>query len=292
MAAKKSNRFFDKFSSIPDWKELVSDLIAFIWIVIMALIQDWKAEDIVWAAWLSSLLIGLSFFLVIIIKTTSDKARGINVKEEKGSRPGCLGTGALLFMVILFLIAGPGLFRYVLVLLIILNIAGIIINKLAAKTGSAINSGRPVIKALLYMPSALFLFFFFLGHFGGFHAGHAIFLDIIVPMELHVPEAFDSLADARELFISFFRVLLSEYWPYVLSVAVMNFNTYKKAITSKNSRNNMILPYKNVIRIHILIFVLAPLSRLEAGKIVLIVVLFFFYFPVEKTIAWYRSRKK
>ncbi len=291
MAVKKSNWFFNEFNRIPDRKELVSDLVAFIWIVIMAMVQDWKAEDIVWAAWLSSLLTGLSFFLVITVKITSDKVRGINTKEEKGSSPGCLGTGALFFMVILFLITGPGFFRYVLVFLIILDIAGITLNKLATKPGSRLNSSRLVIKTLASMPAALFMLFFFLGHFGGFHAGHALFLGVFVPLELDIPGTFDSLADARELFISFFRVLISEYWPYLLSVAVMNFSLYKTAIMSKDNRNNMILPYKNVIRIHMLIFVLAPLSMLGAGKIVLITVLFFFYFPVEKTIAWYRSRK-
>ena len=291
MAVKKSSWFFDEFSRIPDWKELVFDLAAFIGIAIMAVIQDWKATDIVWAAWLSSLLTGLSFFLVIIIKITSDKVRGINTEEEKGSGPGCLGTGALFFMVILFLMAGPGFFRYVLVFLIILDIAGITLNRLTGRAGSRLNSGRPVIKILASMPSALFMFFFFLGHFGGFHAGHALFLGILVPPELDIPGTLDSLADARELFISFFRVLISEYWPYLLSVAVMNFSLYKAAIMSKDSGNNLILPYKNVIRIHILIFILAPLSMLGAGKIVLMTVLFFFYFPVEKTIAWNRRRR-
>lgn len=291
MAAKKSNWFFDEFNRIPGWKELVSDLIAFVWIVIMAIVQDWKASDIVWAAWLASLLTGLLFFLAITVKMTLDKARGISMKEEKGSSPGCLGTGVLFFMIVLFLIAGPGFIRYVLVFLIILDIAGITLNKLAARPDSRLNSGRPVIKALAYAPAALFMFFFFLGHFGGFHAGHALFLGLLVPLEPDIPGTLDSLADARELFISFFRVMISQYWPYLLSVIVMNFNAYKTAVMSKDSGNNMILPYKNVVRIHILIFILAPLSMLGAGKIVLLTVLFFFYFPVEKTIAWYRSRK-
>ncbi len=99
------------------------------------------------------------------------------------------------------------------------------------------------------------------------------------------------LADGRDLFISFFRVLIHKYWLYLLSVAVMKFNLYRKAISSENNGNSMLLPYKNVVRIRILIFILVPLAMIRAGKIVLTVVLFFFYFPVEKTITLYRSRE-
>ena len=44
-------------------KELLIDLAAFAATVAAAVVQGWKAADIVWASWVTSLLTGLSFHL-------------------------------------------------------------------------------------------------------------------------------------------------------------------------------------------------------------------------------------
>jgi len=48
--------------TVPTRKELLVDLAAFGGTVVVAVVQNWKAADIVWASWIASLLIGLSFF--------------------------------------------------------------------------------------------------------------------------------------------------------------------------------------------------------------------------------------
>ena len=290
--AKKKTPLFEDFNTPPSLRELIVSLIAFALTVTVAFIQDWKAADIVWAAWLASLLIGMSFYFVMVFKLMKDKSKGIHLKEEEGSGPGCLGSASIAFMGLLAWLAGPGPVRIVLVVLIILNLICTILNGLAPKRRFGLNPDLPVIRVLLFVPTAMFMFFFVLGHFGGCHAGHAFFLNFLVPLELEVPGDMNSLAGVREAFFSFFRVLFLNYWPYVLSVAVVSFNAYKRALDNSQNSNYMILPYKNVIRIHILIFVLAPLAMAGLGKAVMIIVLFFFYFPVERTIAWFKAGKK
>jgi hypothetical protein len=289
MTTKTREPLFD-FDTPPTLKELVFSLIGFAVTVTFALIEDWKAADIVWAAWLSSLLVGLSFFFVMTFKIIRDKAKGIHLKEEEGSGPGCLGSASMAFMGLLAWLSGPGVVRIVLICIIVLDLFGIIANILAKKRILGLNPELPVIRVLLFIPTALFIFLFFLGHFGGFHAGHAFILGLLVPLELEIPGMIDSLAGVRSVFFSFFKVLFLTYWPYVISVAAASFRSYRKALAS-SKKDYMIGPYKNVIRIHILIFILAPIAMAGLGKVVTIIVLFFFYFPVERTVAWFRKRK-
>lgn len=292
MTKKKRNPLFEDLDTPPTWKELVFSLAAFTWTVIAAFIQDWKAADIVWAAWLASLLIGMSFFFVMIIKLMKDKARGIQLKAEEGSGPGCLGSASMAFMGLLAWLAGPGFLRMFLFCLIALTLITLLVNTLASKRKLGLDPELPVIRVLIFIPTALYIFFFFLGHFGGFHLGHAFVLSLLVPLEVEVPGVLDSFAGARSMFFSFFKVLFLAYWPYVLSVAVVNFRPYRKALEDSSNSNYMLGPYKNVIRIHILIFVLAPLALAGLGKAVMLVVLFFFYFPVERSLAWFKAGKK
>jgi len=291
LTKKRQNFLLEDLDKVPSLQELAFSLISFVWTVIIALIADWKAADIVWGAWLASLLLGLSYFFIIIFKLMKDKAKGIHLKEEEGSGPGCLGSAVLVFMGLLAWLAGTGPVRAILIFLIILDFAGILVNVLAHKQKFGINPDIPAIRVLYFIPTALFIFFFFLGHFGGFHLGHAFVLGFLVPVKLDIPGALDSLSGARTVFFHFFKEMFLTYWPYVLSVALVSFNTYRKALSGP-SKNYMTLPYKNVIRIHLLIFILAPLAMAGAGKLVMIVVLFFFYFPVERTVVWWRDRKK
>jgi hypothetical protein len=292
MPKKNSYALLFNTDTPPSLWELMLSLLAFAGTAIVAVLQDWQAADIIWAAWFSSLFIGMSFFLVMTFKLMGDKARGIELKEEKGSGPGCLGAATMGFMGLLAWLAGPGFLRIILICLIMLDLVFVIMNALAPKRRLGLNPELPAIKVLLFIPTALYFFFFFLGHFGGFHGGHAFVLGLLVPLQLEIPGTLDSMASARNLFFSFFRELFLAYWPYVLSVAMVSFEAYRKALMEPTGTDYMILPYKNVIRIHLLIFVLAPLAMLGIGKVVMLVVLFFFYFPVERTAAWLRMRKK
>lgn len=285
------HKLFDDIEVPPDRKEIITSLAAFALTVVVALFEDWKAADIVWASWLSSLLVGLSFYLIMTVKLLRDKSRGARLKEEEGSGPGCLGTAVFVFMGLIAWLAGPGLLRIGLICLMIIDCAGIFLNIAASKSLFGIDPENRTIRVLLFIPTALFIFFFFLAHFGGFHLGHALFLSILVPPQIEIPGTMETLSGMRDAFLSFLGLLFLAYWPYVLSVALSRFNAYRKALES-NDKDYMIGPYRAVIRIHILIFILAPIAMAGLGKAVMLTALFFFHFPIERTVAWLKTRNK
>ncbi len=289
MAEKKESVMFEDFKRVPTKSELLFDLVAFSLALAAAIIQDWRAADIVWAAWLSSLLVGLSFYVIITIKMMGDKARGVELEAEKGSGPGCLGTGAAGFMGFIAFLSGPGSVRNILIGLIIITVIGMVMNVLAPKRRFGLNPEHPVNRVLLFIPAAMFLFFFFLGHFGGFHLGFSLFMGFLVPLELDIPGTVDTLAGARDMFFTWFVIMILEYWPYLLSAFVMNIGAYQRAMESDED-DFMILPYKSIIRFYFLIMVMGFVYAIGSGRGMMIIALFFFFFPVEGVVAWYRER--
>lgn len=304
--------------TVPTRKELLTDLVAFGVTVVAAVFLDWEAADIVWASWITSLLTGLSFFLIMSVKMLWDYAmrpphasanEGEKSREELVERsgvrekratdepspmdanPGCLcllvGGG----MALLAWLAGPGLVRIGLIVLIGVDVVAFVVAILAPRGWFGVNLNSPAARALFFFPTSLFFLFFFLVHFGGFHGGHAVFLSFIVPLEAEFAEFTFSAAGVPVGIGAFLGALVFAYWPYILSVGVKNLGPYRAALKERNKQgDNMMLPYKNVIRIHLLIFVLIPLAALGSGILLTVTVLMFFFFPVESVAAWYRNR--
>jgi len=304
--------------TVPTRKELLVDLAAFGGTVVVAVVQNWKAADIVWASWIASLLIGLSFFLILSLKKLRDYTLAISEEESKGSptwtggNPGCLGLAVGALMALLAWLVGPGPARMTLCALVGLDVFALVITILAPRSWLGVSLQRPIVRAFFYLPTALYLFFFFLMHFGGFHLGHAIFLGFFVPPEVgffvaadavvgiseapvDVREAWGAMREVlvgfREALGVFIGALILTYWPYILSVAVKSVEAYRAALLAQSKRGDeMILPYKNVIRVHLLIFALIPLAAFDSGIVMTIGVMVFFFFPVESLVAWFKSR--
>ena len=329
--------------TVPTRKELLVDLAAFGGTVVVAVVQDWKAADIVWASWITSLLIGLSFFLILSLKKLRDytlaispvkQDRGVEMPETStkaedaaedeseeesrgsptwtGGNPGCLGLAVGALLALLAWLVGPGPARMTLLVLVALDVFALVISILAPRGWLGVSLRRPIVRAFFYLPTTLYLFFFFLMHFGGFHMGHAIFLNFFVPPVVEFSVVADSLAgpveapvDMREALVglrealvgvrgalaAFIGALILTYWPYILSVAVKSVGAYRAALLAESKLGDaMILPYKNVIRVHLLIFALIPLAAFDSGIVMTIGVMVFFFFPVESVVAWGRSR--
>ncbi len=280
------------YKRVPTPKELAVSLAGFGITVVIAFIEDWRAADIIWAAWLASLLVGLSFYLVLTAGLIIDKARGKQLAADRGSSPGCLGAGSIGFIGLLAWLAGPGILRMVLA-----SIAGLVLSSLIFTAAARRNETgpsekeKPLRRGIAFIPAAVFMLFFFIGHFGGFHAGHAFFLSLLVPAELEVQAVIESFAGARELLFASFRGLLAVYWPYVAAVGVKSLFTYRDLLRAESKENSMILPYRNVVRIHLLIMVMAPAALANLGRPVMIIALFFFYFPIERVVGWARARR-
>jgi len=270
----------------------------------------------VWGSWITSLLIGLSFFVILSIKKLRDYALAEKSEAPKPmeGNPGCLFVAVGGLMVLLAWFAGPGVVRSSLSVIVALAFVAMVVSILAPRGWLGVNLERPVARAFVFLPTCLFLIFFFLIHFGGFHLGHAFVLSFFVPPEVglqfatdtvaaanvepaNASEAFNNLraamVDAREAGIAFLGLMILSYWPYIVSVAVKSFGLYRAALLANSKKGEeMLLPYKNVVRVHILIFALIPLAAFDSGLVLTIGVMAFFYFPVESVGAWVKGRKE
>ena len=128
------------------------------------------------------------------------------------------------------------------------------------------------------LPQVVFLVIFFTIHFGGFHFGHSIFMSIFFPLT-ESASADGTLWGVPVWWFGLIGTCVRLYWPFILFSAVSQRVNYVRAATSTDDRI-MIMPYKNVVRMHILIFVFAFLSVVGLRSFVLYVVLVFYFFPI------------
>jgi hypothetical protein len=117
----------------------------------------------------------------------------------------------------------------------------------------------------------LFLAAFFTFHFGMFHFVHGVFLNEFFPLvpERHGPPGVFTLIGAA----------LAAYWPFVLMTFVSRVRDFPWQRQQSDAGKAMFLPYLNVVRMHILIFIFAPLYFLHVANLAIIPILLFYFFP-------------
>ena len=142
----------------------------------------------------------------------------------------------------------------------------------------------------LYVIGGLFLLAFFTVHFGGFHFVHSVFLNLFFPMTASVSRGFPGPA----LYLQVIR----DYWPFVIVAAVAERQAFRwpdpaaqvpdtavsaVAIEARKARSGagdqMMGPYKNVIRLHLLIFffAFASFAKLESFLVYAVVYAVYFF---------------
>ena len=119
----------------------------------------------------------------------------------------------------------------------------------------------------------LFLLAFFTVHFGGFHWGHSIFLNVFFP--IHGGAAMQgapvpSLAD-------YWQVAQTGWWFIPLALIAERRKLFPKT-TSGKIDDGLGAPYKNVIRLHLLIFFFAGASFSGAPAFLIYIVVYAVYF--------------
>jgi len=134
----------------------------------------------------------------------------------------------------------------------------------------------------LYLAGALFLLAFFTFHFGMFHFVHSVFLNMFFP-------AMDDGVHRGPSAALYWHVLTT-YWPFVLVAAVAERSAFFQTApllvgpgagaAAKKSGDAFMEPYKNVVRMHGLIFffAFAHFARLE-NFFVYAVVYAVYFFP-------------
>jgi hypothetical protein len=144
---------------------------------------------------------------------------------------------------------------------------------------------------------SLFLLAFFTVHFGGFHLGHSVFLNMFFPLQGGEarPSMMPSLADYGEV--------AARYWWFLPAAFLAERSAFRGpsdatspdappvAVPGKRGRTKsgdpMMAPYRNVVRMHLLIFFFAFAHGVKLDHfIVYIVVYAVYFFPwrlVKKT---------
>jgi hypothetical protein len=157
---------------------------------------------------------------------------------------------------------------------------------LVIERGIATDGASPLARTALggaVLFGGLFLLAFFTFHFGMFHFVHSVFLNVFFPVFDGPAKGFPSPA--------LYLHVLRAYWPFVLVAAVAERAAFwqPSAGTDGGEANvtktlalggGMMEPYKNVVRMHLLIFffAFAHFVRLE-NFFVYAVVYAVYFFP-------------
>lgn len=203
---------------------------------------QWETRDLVWSLWLSSLVVG--------------------------------------YAMIVWTIFGPALF-----------VGTRAWGDRALLEGTA--KGPLAVGGALFLVGGLFLLAFFTFHFGMFHFVHSVFLNMFFPV---LP------GGKMELNPTLYGTVLATYWPFVLVAAVAERKAFRwgpaedkaagpdasvKAadIAARKQRNagaggmkGMMAPYKNVVRMHVLIFFFAFTSFMKIENFAVYAVVYAVYF--------------
>jgi len=153
--------------------------------------------------------------------------------------------------------------------------------------------------------SCLFSLLFFSFHFCGFHAGHSVFLQMFFPQSNLPSDGFgDYFTNPPGLLYSAAVLLLPKYGLFLIPVLIAERkNIFHGYLVQRNMANTqvgssalspafvskakskshamqdvLVGPYRNVIRMHLLIFVFAICQALHMESSYLYVLVYFLYF--------------
>ena len=128
---------------------------------------------------------------------------------------------------------------------------------------------------VLAVVGGLFLLVFFTIHFGGFHWGHSIFLNTFFPIQ-----GGESLPGAPQPFTpDYLQVLKAGWWFIPLALIAERKKIFPPHDPlSDTPENGLAAPYKNVIRLHLLIFFFASAYFLGLPAFLIYAVVYAVYF--------------
>ncbi len=250
------------------------ELLLFTAMLIMAGLLGWEARDLLWSLWSSSLVIG---YTTLLLGAAGGMIRGQFLSSrgnaETAGGQGEAASGIVLLIPVIFLF-GFSPVSLVFALLAALSLFSVFADRTRQNSGRRTSS---LLHFLAVFPAGVFFIAFFSVHFGGFHLVHAVFLNSFFPL---LPESLEAFQPAGLLFFfrDLIRLSLIDYWPFILASACSARPMLKSAWRGENP-NFMLSPYKNVIRMHLMIFVIAICQGLGAPRIVLYITLAVYFLP-------------
>jgi len=264
-----------------DKREVILGLVMFFVNLIWAVSQQWSVTDLLWSLWISSLLIGYSYILVSILASlvvTDARIFG----GEKGSRIDTFGA-SIVFNFFLFMMAlfstGFSLITLVLFLVLIISTALALDKETKKKLKLEFIPSVPTFISRLFfmLPMSLFFLGFFTVHFVGFHLAHSMFLNDFFPLVENTTYdgGFDGFVDYIK---NILQTTISRYWVFIGFSGFSRWKSYTDLFqTSVGS--SMFMPYKNVIRMHFTIFLIAALNAANASQYLLYTVFIIYFLP-------------
>ncbi len=214
---------------------------------------EWKTADLVWSLWLTSLLMGYATIILTIVAGMIFAFKAMSVDDDKEGAAGSKVGGGIVFVL-----------------------------------------------------GAVFLFCFFSVHFCGFHLVHGVFLAFLFPLEnIPDPHAFDgAVSDPLHLLKFAFTEVLPCYFWFIIPAVLLDWRKLFGALFSSIRFDPMkdekqegksgclgdpfIGPYKNVVKMHLLIFLFMGVQfiGLQEHFIIYAVVYSVYFFP------WSMFRRK
>lgn len=233
----------------------IPNLIAFFIGLALAWFLRWETGDLVWSLWLSSLVIGYATILISIFCGAGAGVNAINDKEFS------------------------------------------LKHRLLVVLGGFV--------------MALFPFVFFSFHFCGFHSIHSVFLSIFFPLEGLPDDGFgDAFMNPLLLWKSVFEHLMVPYGLFLIPAiiaerkailkplrllrddSVDESSNDKKTGSGKQVDELFVSPYRNVFRMHILIFFFAASHLLKLDSFAVYVVVSAVYFFPWSDLKAFRSKQE
>ena len=223
-----------------DWTAAWPDALAFAAGLGAAWIGGWTARDLVWSLWLSSLVVGYGMIVWTVLRPA--------------------------------LAIGQGAWR----------------DRSYVRLAFAEHGSAPAIMVgSITVLGSLFFLAFFTVHFGGFHFVHSQFLGMFFPLDGAAPRGMigaDAYADVLRRYWTFLpAAFLAERAAFAAKPrSAPDVSVTAEAIAARKARSGqfqgMMAPYRNVVRMHLLIFFFAFASAASLDNVAIYAVVYAVYF--------------
>jgi hypothetical protein len=249
-----------------NWLSAWPDVLAFATWLAVAWWEGWTATDLVWGLWLSSLVVGYAMIVWSIVRPAMAVARAALDGRDMWSQLPGMATST----------------------------SAVVTTSSGTSTRRVI-SLSPVAGGVALGAFGLFMLAFFTIHFGGFHYVHSQFLIMFFPLD-HFGAGHPGTAN-METYLEIAR----RYWGVLpatflaeraafrrkppeaqqdVSVTVAAIDARKAANARTLGTSSLTAPYRNVVRMHLLIFFFAFAQFLKLdGFAVYTVVYAAYFFP-------------
>ena len=283
---------------ISDSFSFILELGSFVLTIFFAFHFAWTAKDLLWSLWISSLTIGYFTILAgitgnLIHGRMADESGGNGKKHDDNSlnpdTKKLQNTGAA--MAVFFLLPMLGFFGLSKITLIYALFVGlsVLLSVIRFRIGHQDESWivKFFFSLVINLPATVFMLAFFTVHFGGFHFVHSIFLNGFFPLTGETPFG-KSIEGTFGMFFTFIEVSFLSYWPFIATSAVSKTGEIIDAFSAK--KGDMFLgPYKNVIKMHMMIFIIAFMGGAGLHSYILYAALVLYFFPFSR---FFRFKKK